>query len=184
MQDTCSKRGHFLTNVKQTKKKSLHLVQCTHFLFLYSFYILLLQKAPWSEGGECETHWLQGVCSGAVGCTGGSGKEAGGANWCSGEREVSGILHLLPCCDFSVSCSSSLAHQLSCFPLLRLACRDIGGSDPERMAAPRVADYVQDLFKDSPVQVVRNIIWCALTASHDTLHFIVRRKSTVIYYSS
>uniref|UniRef100_A0A8C7I653 Zgc:152830 n=1 Tax=Oncorhynchus kisutch TaxID=8019 RepID=A0A8C7I653_ONCKI len=35
----------------------------------------------------------------------------------------------------------------------RLACRDIGGSDPERMAAPRVAEYVQALFKESPVQV-------------------------------
>lgn len=35
----------------------------------------------------------------------------------------------------------------------RLAYRDIGGSDPERMAAPRVADYVLELFKDSPVQV-------------------------------
>ncbi|XP_034726970.1 putative aminopeptidase W07G4.4 [Etheostoma cragini] len=35
----------------------------------------------------------------------------------------------------------------------RLACRDIGGSDPERMAAPRVAEYVQELFKDTPVQV-------------------------------
>lgn len=35
----------------------------------------------------------------------------------------------------------------------RLAYRDIGGSDPERMAAPRVADYVQELFKNSPVQV-------------------------------
>ncbi|XP_041643315.1 putative aminopeptidase W07G4.4 [Cheilinus undulatus] len=35
----------------------------------------------------------------------------------------------------------------------RLACRDIGGSDPERMAAPRVAKYVQELFRDSPVQV-------------------------------
>lgn len=35
----------------------------------------------------------------------------------------------------------------------RLVCRDIGGSDPERMAAPRVAEYVQTLFKDSPVQV-------------------------------
>uniref|UniRef100_A0A8C7Q2M5 Cytosol aminopeptidase domain-containing protein n=1 Tax=Oncorhynchus mykiss TaxID=8022 RepID=A0A8C7Q2M5_ONCMY len=35
----------------------------------------------------------------------------------------------------------------------RLACRDIGGSDPERMAAPRVAEYIQALFKDSPVQV-------------------------------
>ncbi|XP_076005521.1 putative aminopeptidase W07G4.4 [Genypterus blacodes] len=35
----------------------------------------------------------------------------------------------------------------------RLAYRDIGGSDPERMAAPRVADYVTELFKDSPVKV-------------------------------
>ncbi|XP_014849435.1 PREDICTED: putative aminopeptidase W07G4.4 [Poecilia mexicana] len=35
----------------------------------------------------------------------------------------------------------------------RLAYRDIGGSDPERMAAPRVAEYVQELFKNSPVEV-------------------------------
>ncbi|XP_041955918.1 putative aminopeptidase W07G4.4 [Alosa sapidissima] len=35
----------------------------------------------------------------------------------------------------------------------RLVCRDIGGSDPERMAAPRVAEYVQAVFKDSPVEV-------------------------------
>ncbi|XP_041855721.1 putative aminopeptidase W07G4.4 [Melanotaenia boesemani] len=35
----------------------------------------------------------------------------------------------------------------------RLAYRDIGGSDPERMAAPRVADYVQEMFKNSPVSV-------------------------------
>nr|XP_020449380.1 putative aminopeptidase W07G4.4 [Monopterus albus] len=35
----------------------------------------------------------------------------------------------------------------------RVACRDISGSDPERMAAPRVADYVQALFENSPVQV-------------------------------
>lgn len=39
------------------------------------------------------------------------------------------------------------------YPFFRLACRDIGGSDPERMAAPRVAEYVTELFKDSPVQV-------------------------------
>ncbi|CAL1614964.1 unnamed protein product [Knipowitschia caucasica] len=35
----------------------------------------------------------------------------------------------------------------------RVACRDIGGSDPERMAAPLSAVYVQELFKDSPVKV-------------------------------
>uniref|UniRef100_A0A3Q3M5S6 Zgc:152830 n=1 Tax=Mastacembelus armatus TaxID=205130 RepID=A0A3Q3M5S6_9TELE len=38
-----------------------------------------------------------------------------------------------------------------------LAYRDIGGSDPERMAAPRVADYVQQLFKDSRVEVIRDL---------------------------
>lgn len=35
----------------------------------------------------------------------------------------------------------------------RVACRDIGGSDPERMAAPRVAEYVTDLFKDTTIKV-------------------------------
>ncbi|KAL4635984.1 putative aminopeptidase W07G4.4 isoform X1 [Arapaima gigas] len=34
----------------------------------------------------------------------------------------------------------------------RVVCRDIGGSDPERMAAPRVAEYVQSIFKDSSVE--------------------------------
>ncbi len=27
--------------------------------------------------------------------------------------------------------------------------RDIGGADPERMAPPRVAEYIQDLFEKS-----------------------------------
>lgn len=35
----------------------------------------------------------------------------------------------------------------------RFVCRDIGGSDPERMAAPQVAEYVKSVFKDSPVTV-------------------------------
>lgn len=51
----------------------------------------------------------------------------------------------------------SLIYRESC--ILRLAYRDIGGSDPERMAAPRVAEYVQELFKDSPVEVVRNFTY-------------------------
>lgn len=46
-------------------------------------------------------------------------------------------------------------------PICRLACRDIGGSDPERMAAPRVAEYVEELFKNSPVQVAQSIVMCA-----------------------
>lgn len=35
----------------------------------------------------------------------------------------------------------------------RAVGRDIGGGDPERMAPPRVADYVQELFKSSSVKV-------------------------------
>ena len=31
----------------------------------------------------------------------------------------------------------------------RVVGRDIGGADPERMAPPRVAEYVQDLFNQS-----------------------------------
>ena len=31
----------------------------------------------------------------------------------------------------------------------RVIARDIGGADPERMAPPRVAEYIQDLFLDS-----------------------------------
>ena len=32
-------------------------------------------------------------------------------------------------------------------------CQDIGGSDPERMAAPRVEEYIRELFEGSPVKV-------------------------------
>lgn len=35
----------------------------------------------------------------------------------------------------------------------RIVARDIGGSDPERMAAPRVADYISQLFQGSCVKV-------------------------------
>ncbi|XP_006007579.1 putative aminopeptidase W07G4.4 [Latimeria chalumnae] len=35
----------------------------------------------------------------------------------------------------------------------RIVYRDIGGSDPERMAAPKVAEYVENVFKNSPVFV-------------------------------
>lgn len=66
-------------------------------------------------------------------------------------------------------------------PLLRLACRDIGGSDPERMAAPRVADYVQQLFENSPVEVEELLY--VTTESHSRV-FIVRTISADIRYSS
>ena len=37
--------------------------------------------------------------------------------------------------------------------LLRIAGRDIGGSDPERMAPPRVEEYVTQLFEGSSIVV-------------------------------
>ncbi|KAG5840513.1 hypothetical protein ANANG_G00189600 [Anguilla anguilla] len=46
-----------------------------------------------------------------------------------------------------------LVHLANALEAGRLVCRDIGGSDPERMAAPRVAEYVQAVFEGSPVQV-------------------------------
>ncbi|EDV22797.1 expressed hypothetical protein [Trichoplax adhaerens] len=47
----------------------------------------------------------------------------------------------------------SLIPFLSAIESGRLVCRDIGGSDPERMAPPNAANYVQDVFKDTPVKV-------------------------------
>jgi len=41
-------------------------------------------------------------------------------------------------------------------------CRDIGGSDPERMAPPKVADYVEEAFKGTGVKV-------EIVKGHETL---------------
>eukprot|EP00795_Rhopilema_esculentum_P012109 gene12109-2713_t len=35
----------------------------------------------------------------------------------------------------------------------RIVARDIGGSDPERMAARKVAEYLQEIFKDSTIKI-------------------------------
>ncbi|KAK6468484.1 putative aminopeptidase W07G4.4 [Huso huso] len=35
----------------------------------------------------------------------------------------------------------------------RVVCRDIGGSDPERMAAPLVVKYIEELFNNTPIKV-------------------------------
>lgn len=36
----------------------------------------------------------------------------------------------------------------------RIVTRDIGGSDPERMAAPNVAKYVEEVFKGTCIKVI------------------------------
>ena len=47
--------------------------------------------------------------------------------------------------------------------------RDIGGSDPERMAAPKVANYMVELFKNSAnVKVISTI---QLYSIHHLFHF-------------
>ena len=41
----------------------------------------------------------------------------------------------------------------------RCVARDIGGADPERMAPPRVAEYVEDLFgKSTSIKVFAMLI--------------------------
>lgn len=85
------------------------------------------------------------MCFGSVGSTGGRGPKTGEAGWCSGEWKVGGY----PAKDARRRVGSATVYC----PVCRLACRDIGGSDPERMAAPRVAEYVEELFRNSPVQV-------------------------------
>lgn len=44
-------------------------------------------------------------------------------------------------------------HILQAIETGRIVYRDIGGSDPERMAAPRVAEYVSNVFKDTCIKV-------------------------------
>lgn len=64
----------------------------------------------------------------------------------------------------------------------RLACRDIGGSDPERMASPRVADYVQELFKDSPVKVRERL--CHVSKQKSCLALLqTKLKNIICVYS-
>ena len=50
----------------------------------------------------------------------------------------------------SEDANEKLINLVNAIELGRIATRDIGGSDPERMSAPRVQEYVQHLFKASP----------------------------------
>ncbi len=55
---------------------------------------------------------------------------------------------------FDSSYNEKLVHYARAIELGRVVGRDIGGADPERMAPPRVAEYVEDLFnKSSNVKV-------------------------------
>lgn len=54
---------------------------------------------------------------------------------------------------FSVEDSSAFLSLASGLEAGRFAARDIGGSDPEKMAPPKVMQYVQSMFADSSVSV-------------------------------
>ncbi|GFO24637.1 Sb:cb283 protein, partial [Plakobranchus ocellatus] len=70
----------------------------------------------------------------------------------------------------------------------RIVARDIMGSDPERMAAPRVEDYVQEAFKDTNVQVsvvsnanILNRDFPLLGAVNRAANCVDRHKGRVIF---
>ena len=49
--------------------------------------------------------------------------------------------------------SKMLHIYFTIFHFARCVARDIGGSDPERMAAPNVEQYIQDLFENTDIKV-------------------------------
>ncbi|XP_076849946.1 putative aminopeptidase W07G4.4 [Brachyhypopomus gauderio] len=61
----------------------------------------------------------------------------------------------------------------------RVVYRDIGGSDPERMAAPRVAEYVTEVFRNTCVQVSVRSDVRTLEKEYPCLAAVNRCASTV-----
>lgn len=47
------------------------------------------------------------------------------------------------------SANEKLVNYARAIELGRVVGRDIGGADPERMAPPRVAEYIENLFQSS-----------------------------------
>ena len=59
----------------------------------------------------------------------------------------------------SIKRADDIFHRAQAIECGRAVARDIGGSDPERMSAPMVADYVEELFKGSAImiKVIRDV---------------------------
>jgi len=61
---------------------------------------------------------------------------------------------------FDSNYNEKLVNYARAIELGRIVGRDIGGADPERMAPPRVVEYVQNLFeKSSNIKVKNDIFW-------------------------
>ncbi|XP_067658006.1 putative aminopeptidase W07G4.4 isoform X2 [Haliotis asinina] len=70
----------------------------------------------------------------------------------------------------------------------RLLTRDIGGSDPERMAAPRVLEYVQEAFRDTDIKVSvvsdKSVIekeYPLMAAVNRSASFVERHQARLIF---
>lgn len=55
-------------------------------------------------------------------------------------------------CD-SLECVNTAIKVLNALEIGRIVTRDIGGTDPERMAAPRAEEYVRGVFKNTNIKV-------------------------------
>jgi leucyl aminopeptidase len=58
----------------------------------------------------------------------------------------------------TLSEAESLIRIVNAIEVGRIVYRDIGGSDPERMAAPRVHNYVQDNFENTEIKVNKSLL--------------------------
>ncbi|XP_072913572.1 putative aminopeptidase W07G4.4 [Hemitrygon akajei] len=72
---------------------------------------------------------------------------------CEAQKEKSDKVDYLGVWAPSEEEAKKLVKLASALEMGRIVCRDIGGSDPERMAAPKVASYVQKIFQKSVVSV-------------------------------
>ena len=73
-------------------------------------------------------------------------------------REAKGTNDLLKVVQLGIYAQSNvdveaLLRNVTAIELGRIVTRDIGGSDPERMAAPNVLLYVSETFKSTVIKV-------------------------------
>lgn len=70
----------------------------------------------------------------------------------------------------------------------RIVARDIGGSDPERMAAPKVEEYIRQTFRDTAIEI--NVIsdvdtlnkdYPLLGAVNRAAHMVERHRARLVY---
>ncbi|XP_064631287.1 putative aminopeptidase W07G4.4 isoform X2 [Lineus longissimus] len=91
--------------------------------------------------------------------------------WCNDERKLLNALNILKAIEMG-----------------RSVTRDIGGSDPERMAPPHVAEYVEDVFAGTCIKVIVVSDLATLTREYPLLaavnraaHLVERHQARLIF---